>query len=144
MTKHLRFTIVTPDGVTYQDEAVEQVTIPTATGYITVLPGHIPLVTPLTAGELVVKKSDHTVPMAVSGGVVEVRPGSEVHILADTAERAEHIDIERAEAAKQRAEELLAAQQHTADVDYARLQAVIERELARITIGKKYRAGRRP
>mgnify|MGYP001613502840 CR=1 FL=1 len=135
----IKFKIVTPDGITYEDDAVEQVTIPTATGYITVLPGHIPLITPLMAGELVVKKKDHSVPLAVSGGVVEVRPKSEVYILADTAERAEHIDLERAETAKKRAEELLTAAEHEADIDYAKLQAVIERELARINVGKKYR-----
>ncbi len=135
----LKFSIITPDGVTYHDDAIDQVTIPTATGYITVLPGHIPLVTPLVAGELIVKKKDHEVPIAVSGGVVEVRPKSEVYILADTAERAEHIDVERAETAKKRAQELLTAAEHEADVDYAKLQAVIERELARIHVGKKYR-----
>lgn len=131
--------IVTPDGITYEDRQVLGLTIPTENGYITVLPNHIPLMTRLVAGELTVTKSDHRVPMSVSSGVVEVRPGSDVVILADTAERAEDIDMERAAAAKRRAEELLTRAEHGADVDYARLQAVIERELARITVGKKYK-----
>lgn len=135
----IKFKIVTPDGVIYEDDSVEQVSLPTASGYITVLPGHIPIVSLLVAGELIIKKGDHSVPMAVSRGVIEVRPNSEVYILADTAERAEHIDIARAEAAKARAEEAMRTQEKVADVDFARLQAVIERELARISVGKKYR-----
>lgn len=135
----IKFKIVTPDGITYQDDAVDQVTLPTTMGEITVLPNHIPLVALLQAGELRVKKAGVEIPMAVSHGVIEVRPKSEVVILADTAERAEHIDIERAEAAKRRAEEALKQIERVADVDYAKLQAVIERELARVRVGRKYR-----
>ena len=62
----------------------------------------------------------------------------ELYIVADTAERAEQIDIARAEAARQRAEELM-KQQQIADVDYARIQAKLEKELARVRVGKKYR-----
>ncbi len=130
--------IVTPEGITY-DDTVESVSIPTATGEITVLQNHVPLVSILMAGELKAKKGDHEVILAVSGGVVEVRPNSEVYIMADAAVRAEHIDITAAETAKARAEELLKQQANVEDVDFARIQAAIERETARIRVGKKYR-----
>lgn len=136
--KKLKLSIVTPEGVVHQDE-VDQVSIPTTTGQITVLPHHIPLVSRLDVGELaVVKGSGDPISIAVSGGIVEVRPGSEVYVMADNAERAEHIDLERANAARQRAEELL-AQKQVEDVDFARIQAMIEREMNRVRVSKKYR-----
>lgn len=135
----IKFKIVTPDGIVYEDASVEQVTFPTTMGELTVLPHHVPLVAQLAAGELRIQKDGRDIPLAVSRGVVEVRPKSEVVILADTAERAENIDIARAEAARARAEEALRQTAHAADVDYAKLQAVIEREFARVRVAKKYR-----
>lgn len=135
----LKFKIVTPAGITYADDTVEQVTIPTTTGEITVLPNHIPLVSILSPGELIIYKKGERVPLAVGGGVVEIRPKNEVYVLADAAERAEEINLELAEAARARAEELLRQQQAMADVDFAKLQAAVERELARVRVGKKYR-----
>lgn len=134
----MRFKIVTPDGVKY-DDTVLSVSIPTENGEITVLEQHAALVSVLRAGELLIKKSDHDVLIAVSGGVVEVRETGDVYILADTAEHAEHIDLERAEAARKRAEELMAQIQHTEDVDFTRIQAAIEKEIVRIHVAKKYR-----
>ncbi len=138
----INFKIVKPEGIVYADEQVTKVTIPTKEGYITVLPHHVPLITILDAGELIVFKKDHEVPIAVSGGVAEVRSDNTVYILADSAERAEEIDLERAEAGRKRAEELLAAEEKSADVDFARVQASLEKELNRLRIAKKYRPTR--
>jgi F-type H+-transporting ATPase subunit epsilon len=132
------FRIVTPEGPVYVAE-IEKVTVPTTSGEITILPTHAPLVSILQTGELVAMKDGEEVSMAVSGGFLEVRDGSRVYIMADTAERAEHIDVTRAEEARARAEELLAKQTDMADVDFARIQAVIEREMARISVANKYR-----
>ncbi len=134
----LTFKIVTPDGVIYEDK-VEKVTVPTTSGEITVLPKHVPLVSVLKAGELVAYKDGNPVAMSVAGGVIEVQPNDKIYIMADTAERAEHIDIERAEAARHRAEEMMKQKEHEVDVDFARLQATIEREMARIRVAKKWR-----
>jgi F-type H+-transporting ATPase subunit epsilon len=134
----LDFKIVTPEGIVYEDK-VEKVTVPTTTGEITVLPKHIPLVSILKAGELVVTKSGNETAMSVAGGIIELQENGNLYIMADSAERAEHIDIERAEAARARAQELLKQKENMADVDFARLQSKIERELARIKVGKKYR-----
>lgn len=134
----MEFKIVTPQGVIYEDN-IEKVTIPTEAGVITVLENHIPMVSILKPGEMFVYKENQMIPLAVSTGMLEIRPSGEVYIIADTAERAEHIDITRAEAARARAEELIKQQHDIADVDFARLQAKIEKELARISVGKKYR-----
>ncbi len=135
----ITFKIVTPDGVTYEDE-IEKVTIPTGAGEITVLEGHAPIVSTLVPGEVQVHKDGHVIDLAISTGILEIRPNSEVYLLADTSERAEHIDLDRAEAAMARAEELMKQQDQDADIDFARLQAVIDREMARISIGRRYRA----
>lgn len=132
------FKIVTPEGVIYESE-IEKVTIPTKSGQITVLPNHAPLVSVLKAGELVVQKGEATLSMAVSGGIIEIRPEGQVYIIADTAERAESIDVERADQARKRAEELLKQKENVADVDFTRIQAAIEKELARMDVGRKYR-----
>ncbi len=134
----IKFKIVTPNGVVYDDE-IDQLTIPTTSGEITVLPSHIPLISILAPGELVIRKDGVEIPLSVSSGIVEVRPNNELYIMAETAERAEHIDIERAEAGRQRAEELMKQQKFVDDVDFARVVAKMEKELARLRIGKKYR-----
>lgn len=134
----MNFKIVTPDGVIYED-AVESVSLPTVMGEITILPHHIPLISVIKTGEIRIVKEGHEVGVAVSSGVLEVRENSEVLIIADTAERAEHIDIERAEVARKRAEELMLQEKFEDDRQFASLQAQMEKELTRIKVGKKYR-----
>lgn len=135
----MTFKIVTPDGVTYEDE-IEKVTIPTGGGQITVLEGHAPLVSTLKPGIVHVhKEKENVTELAVSTGIIEVRPDSEVYLMADTSERAEDIDVERAQEARDRAEELIRQQENAADVDFARLQASIDKELARISVGKNWK-----
>lgn len=134
----MNFTIVKPDGIVYQDE-VEKLTIPTEAGEITILDNHAPMVSVLKAGELIIHKSGNIVNLSVAGGVIEIKPNNEISIMADSAERAEEIDIERAEEARKRAEELLKQQKDTESIDFARIQAMIDREMARISVGKKYR-----
>ncbi len=132
--------VVTPDGTIYDDATITKVTLPTTTGEITVLPGHIPLLSILAPGEILIYKDDGpATSLATSGGMLEVRKGNLLYLLADTAERAEHIDLDRAEAARRRAEELIRSQKEMGDVEFARLQASMEKELARLRVGKKYR-----
>lgn len=138
--EHLTLTITSPHGPIYQQSDVERVSVPTADGEITILPRHIPLVAALQPGEIVVHRDGATIPLAVSEGVLEIEGESKVHILADTAEHAEEIDVARAEAARKRAEELLAQQHDLEDVDFARIQAQIEKEMARLGVAKKYKA----
>lgn len=134
----MNFKIVTPDGVIYEDE-IESVSLPTALGEITVLPHHIPLISVIKIGEIRIVKGGQELGVAVSSGVLEVRESNEVIVIADTAERAEHIDVERAEQARKRAEELMTQEKFEDDIQFASLQAQMEKELARIKVGKKYR-----
>ena len=134
----LNFKIVTPEGVVYQDE-IAQATIPTMDGEITILPDHVPLVSILKTGELRVKDKEGEHVMALAGGFLEMRGNNELVLLADNAERAEHIDVDRAEQARKRAEELMKQADNVADVDFAKLQAMIDREMNRIRVARKYK-----
>lgn len=136
MSVKIAFEITTPEGVVYK-ESIDQVTIPTTSGEITILPHHIPLVAALKAGEMMTKQGSQETFLVCSGGFLEVLPENRVVVLADNAERAEKIDLERAEAARARAAELL-RQKHVEDVDYVSLQAKLERELARIRVARKH------
>ena len=136
--KQILFKVVTQERVVYES-LIDRVTVTTQSGEITVLPRHTSLVSLLKSGELRLKKEGSEVMLAVAGGVLEVRPNSEVVILADRAEKAEDIDVERAEAAQKRAHELLEKKEQVSAVEYATLQAVLEKELARVKVGRKYR-----
>lgn len=132
----IKFKIVTPERTVFEGE-IDQVSLPTADGEITVLPFHIPLISVLAAGELTIKKGEEEIAMAVSGGIVEVRK-NEMTILADTAERAEEIDIKRAEEAKARAEKLKKEKIRLDETEYATAATLLERSLARIKVAKKH------
>src|SRR3989339_1643661 len=136
--KKIQFKITTPERIVYSEE-VDQVNLPTREGEITVLPGHIPLVAALLPGELMFKRGKEDFSMAVSGGFIEVLP-AKVTVLADSAEHADEIDLERAEEARKRAEKLREDKRFDAE-EFATLTAVIERELARSKVArkKKYR-----
>lgn len=137
--KKIKFKIATPERVVYQGE-VEQLTCPTTTGEITVLPDHIPLVSNIKSGELRVKENEHVHNFFVSGGCVEILPQNEVVVLADVSEHDEEIDLERAEEARARAEKIM--KEETLDAEaFAETQASLERALVRLKIGgrKKYR-----
>ena len=132
--------VITPEGITYRGSAVS-LTLPTSSGQITVLPGHIPLVSNVVAGEMVIRDGKDETFLAVSGGLVQVNP-DHVKILITTAERAEDIDEARAEQAHRRAQELMTEKRD--DVDYAALSAKIEKELARMHVARKRKHGITP
>lgn len=136
--KRINFEIVTPERVVLKDEIV-QATIPTVEGDITILPKHSPLVSVLKPGILELKKIDGSIEIiSVSSGFVEVLLNKTI-ILADTAERAEEIDLERAEEARKRAEESLKNLRDIDATQFANLSAQIEKEFARTRSAKKWR-----
>ncbi len=134
----LNFKIVTLERVTYSDQ-IDQLTIPTEAGEITVMARHAPLVSIIKPGEIRIKKDGQTILMAVSTGFLEIRKNSEVYILADSADRAEEINVETSKEARARAEEMLKEKQNRTDVDFAKLQAIINRETAKLKVADKYR-----
>ncbi len=138
--KDIKLKIVTPEKILFE-ERVSQLSVSTVLGEITILPNHIPLVSQLAPGEIVVqynngKKTEEDL-MAVSGGFIEVLP-DQVVILADTAEHAEEIDEERAEEARQKAEELLKIKSSNLE-SFTILSAQMEKELARLKVARKYK-----
>lgn len=137
----IKFKIVTPEKIIYSDE-IDKVTIPTKAGEITVLAKHSPLISILTPGEMRLVKGEDIIPISVSTGFIEIRQNSEVYILADTAERAEEIDIARTEQARKRVEEMLKDKDKLSDINFASLQAALNREMARIKVANKYRMKR--
>ncbi len=122
--------VVTPERVVYSGQ-VTSLQAPGSEGGFGVLAGHIPLLTGLQIGRLrFVEEDGNEVKMAISGGFVEVRR-EQVSVLAETAERIEEIDVERAEAARRRAEEELARAREER-VDRARAQAALARAINRL------------
>jgi len=131
----LELVIVTPMRQLVRTHTRE-VTLPGATGYLGVLPGHAPLMTELGIGELIFQGTAQTEPIAIVRGFAEVLP-ERVTVLAETAEMAAEIDLERAEAAKVRAEKRLAA--GDPNIDWDRVGVALQRALIRIQVARKYR-----
>jgi ATP synthase F1 subcomplex epsilon subunit len=138
----LRLEIVTAEREVFSDD-VSEVVVWGTEGQMGILPHHAPLMTMLHPGDLLVKKDNEEYYLAVSGGFLEVRP-DKVVILADACERAEEIDIERAEAAKHRAEETLKAA--APQLDAATAEAALRRSMARLKVAerKRHRRGEVP
>ena len=117
-------------------ESVTEVQLPGADGYLGVLPGHAPLITELGIGELTFRTAGgQTGLLAVIRGFAEVLP-DRVSVLAETAERAEEIDINRAKEALKRAQDLIAAGGE--NVDWDRASAALQRALVRIQVVSKH------
>lgn len=136
--KTIKFEIVTPERTVLKQDIL-QVSVPTTSGEITVLPDHIPLVSVLKTGVIELKLADNNIEIiSVSGGFIEVMK-DKIVILADTAERAEELDESKIEEAKLRAEEAKKNAKFVDDVEFANVSAQIERELARLHAVNKWR-----
>ena len=118
------------------DERVDEVEIPGAEGYFGVLPGHTPLLALLGAGELWYRKGQEKQYLLIGFGFAEVQP-DRVTILAQIAEKAEEIDVTRAEAAKKRAEERLS--HPVTDMDFERARIAMMKSLIRLQVATRAR-----
>jgi len=132
----IKFKIVTSEKTVFEDE-VDQATFETTDGQITILPNHRSYITSLKSGEAMIKKKGEEVFLSISGGFIEFHDNTLV-VLADTAERAEEIDLARAEEARKRAEELKDKAISMDDEEYARVAAAIQKEAARIRVARKH------
>ena len=138
----IQLEVVTPERRVLSTEA-DELTAPGALGYFGVLPGHTPFLTTLGMGELGYRIGNRWEYLAITWGYAEVLPNN-VTILAETAEMAEEIDVERAERAKRRAEERLREWSTTgAEIDFERASTALQRAFIRLQVaGKRMGAGR--
>ena len=118
------------------NETVDEVEIPGADGYFGVLPGHTPLLALLGAGELWYRQGADKHYLSIAFGFAEIQP-DRVTILAEVAERANEIDVSRAEAAKKRAEDRLA--RATMDMDFERARIAMMKALIRLQVASRAR-----
>ncbi|MDQ0200859.1 F0F1 ATP synthase subunit epsilon [Neobacillus ginsengisoli] len=131
--KTIKVSVVTPDGPVYESD-VEMVSTKAQSGDLGILPGHIPLVAPLVIGGVRLKKDGKTEHIAVSGGFLEVRP-DQVTVLAQTAELASNINVERAQRARERAEQRLQGQQQE-HIDFKRAELALQRAINRLAVSE--------
>lgn len=135
----IRCEIITQERIVYADD-VDMVVAPGADGVLGILPHHSPLLTTLQFGELLVRKSGQEQVFAIGGGVLEVTP-TKVTVLADAAEQADEIDLSRAQAARQRAEALLAQGLPPGSDRFAEIENALKRSSIRLKVGQKKRRG---
>jgi F-type H+-transporting ATPase subunit epsilon len=136
---HIDLQIVTPDRLIVQEQ-VDEVEIPGSEGYFGVLPGHTPLLASLAVGELWYRKGQEKFYLSLAFGFAEVLP-DRVTILARLAERAEDIDVERAEEARRRAEQRLS--QSASNFDYERARVALTKSLMRLQVSARVPGGAR-
>ena len=135
---HLTLEIVTPDrAIAHED--VDEVQLPGTEGYLGILPGHTPLLTSLKVGQVWYRKGTEKFYLSIAFGFAEVLP-DRVRLLAQIAERAEEIDVTRAEEEKKRAEQLIqAARSGHADIDLERARVSLMKAMIRIQVATKAR-----
>ncbi len=129
----LQLEIVTPEKVVFKDE-VDQVTLPTILGEITVLPAHATLLTQASSGEIRIKKNTKEFFLALTGGFIEVN-NNKVTVLADYAVRSEEVEIEKAQEAHKRAQKLL--DEKISTEDFAAAQAAFRRSLLELKVARR-------
>ncbi len=132
--------LITSEGSAFSGDAVS-VTIPSGMGEITVLKNHIPLLSTVEPGTVIIRTTEQELLFAVSRGVVQVGPKN-VRILSDIADRAESLEEKAIELAKKRAEELREARRNDAE-GFVEATATLERELARLASVRRLRSRRR-
>ncbi len=137
----IKLDVVTAERSVFSED-VDMVIAPGIEGQLGILPHHTPLMTTLVSGELIVKKGGDEFCLAISGGFLEVRP-DRVIVLADSAERAEEIDVSRAQEAKLRAEKLL-MEGYPSGVDSAQAEASLRRSLIRLKVAVRRRKRHHP
>src|SRR5438105_4363693 len=131
----LRLEIVTPDAKTFSED-VEMVTLPGSEGEMGVYPMHIPLMTQIVAGEVIVRRNGQDTYLAVGDGFVEIT-GERVAILTDMAVKADDIDEAKAEEAKKRAEARL--NEKLSDEEVASVNAALLHSLAQLNVKRRQR-----
>jgi F-type H+-transporting ATPase subunit epsilon len=135
MAETLKLEIVTPEGIAYSED-VEMVTLPGVTGEMGVYPQHVPLMTQMVPGEMIVHKDGRDTFIATGEGLIEVT-AKRVAVLTDLAVAADRIDEAKAEEARQRAEARL--REKLSDAEVASVNASLARSLAQLRVKRRQR-----
>lgn len=138
MTDQLHVQVITPLGVVY-DSLADQISVTTMNGELTILPHHIPLVAPIVAGELRIVKDGVTLPFAIDTGVVQVEPDNRITLLVESSENVEGMDEVEIQQAIDRAAAAMADTANVLDVDFARFQSMMERDMNKLRVARKWR-----
>lgn len=134
--KTIQLKIATPEKLIYE-AVVDHVSLPTVDGEITILPGHVPLISRISSGEITAGEKNEKVPFVIVGGFAEIN-GESVIVLADFAEDVRDITDEHIEIARNRAEELKRMKEDE-DVNFEHFESELERSLTKVKIADKYR-----
>jgi F-type H+-transporting ATPase subunit epsilon len=132
----LQLDVVTIERRVYSADDVDMVIAPGSEGVMGILPRHEPIITGLAEGELEIVRGDTREYLAIAGGFMEVR-ANQVVVMADVAEHAEEIDIARAEAARNRAEQVIREMPRTEDA--AKAMVALQRATVRLKVARKRR-----
>lgn len=124
--------VVTPEKIAFEGE-IDQISLPTKHGQITILPKHISLVSTIIGGELIIKNGKEETLLAVYGGFVEVRK-NQVRVMTDVAQRVDEIDEEKAQKARDEAQRRLKEKDQMSDVDFADAVQQLEKSLALLKV----------
>jgi F-type H+-transporting ATPase subunit epsilon len=136
MARTLKLEIITPEGPAYSED-VDMVTLPGVAGQFGVYPQHVPLMTQMVPGEIVVRKDSRNTFFATGAGLIEVA-AARVSVLTDLAVQADKIDEAKAEEARQRAEARL--REKLSDEEHAAANAALTRSLAQLQVKRRRRA----
>jgi len=128
--KNFKCQIITQEGVTFDDD-VEMITLPTQDGEITILSEHMPLISLINPGEVVIQKNKENIYLAVTGGFLEVLPDKTV-VLADSADRFDELDEKKALEAREKAEKMM--QEKLTERETAEAQASLQKALLHVKI----------
>jgi F-type H+-transporting ATPase subunit epsilon len=131
----LKLEIITPDGTAYSED-VDMVTLPGVEGQMGIYPQHVPLMSQMVPGEIIVRKGGLDYYLAVGEGMIEVTP-AHVFLLTDMAIASEHIDEAKVEEARQRAEARL--REKLSDEEVASTNAALTRSLAQLKVKRRHR-----
>jgi F-type H+-transporting ATPase subunit epsilon len=134
----ITFKILTPQRPVYDSE-VEEISVPAKGGRVKVFARHVGMVSLIDSGEVIVMKDGEQIVLHVHKGILEVKPGSIVTILADSADHVNELDEEKITAAKERAEKALEDGKNLSEVEFARLEDGLIREISKLKTFKKYR-----
>jgi len=132
--------IITQERTVYSEQA-DYVSLPGTEGIMGILPNHAPLLTALNFGEVIIRKDGDEHYFAIGGGFAEVRP-DQVIVLADSAEHADEIDTERAQKARERAEQAMKEGVSEDAVAYAQIEAALRRAQIRVDVSRRRRSGK--